>query len=245
MRYGLASRRLSWCVAARGKPGGNPDTVRRTGTGTMQPMGGEAMAAIEGAGLPAAFEPGPPDAGHATAVAAGEQRIDGIVKWFDVTRGFGFMVGSAGEGDVLLHFSVLRDHGRRTLPEGTRVACIAARRERGLQARHVLTIDLSTATGPDADAIARRQQERADPIRMEAEAGPFQPVTIKWFNRLKGYGFVQRADDPTDIFLHMEVVRRAGLDPVEPGQPVLARIANGPKGPMAVMLAPVVAVGVE
>ncbi|HEX8447793.1 MAG TPA: cold shock domain-containing protein [Sphingomonas sp.] len=178
----------------------------------------------------------------AAEIGIGESRIAGVVKWFDVTRGFGFMVGDSGEGDVLLHFSVLRDHGRRTLPEGTRVDCIASRRERGLQARRVLSIDMSCATGPDADAAARRQQERGDPTRLEAQAGPFELVTIKWFNRLKGYGFVVRDGDDSDVFLHMEVVRRAGLDQLLPDQRLQARIAAGPKGPMAVVLAPSTAV---
>ena len=53
----------------------------------------------------------------------------GSVKWFDATRGFGFIVGDNGEGDILLHFSVLRDHNRRTLPEGTRVVCEVVERD--------------------------------------------------------------------------------------------------------------------
>ena len=201
------------------------------------PMGGTMMIGTGGTGCPAlpCADPGiDPD----LLVGIDEARISGLVKWFDVTRGFGFMVGDAGEGDVLLHFSVLRDHGRRTLPEGTWVDCIAARRERGLQARRVLAIDMTTATGPDADMAVRRQQERGDPARLEADAAPFETVTVKWFNRLKGYGFVLRDGDATDVFLHMEVVRRAGLDQLEPGQRVQARIAAGPKGPMAVVVDP-------
>lgn len=203
----------------------------------MQAMAGDSMIATGQAAFPqpAAID-ATQNAQNDDAIGIGESLISGVVKWFDVTRGFGFMVGNAGEGDVLLHFSVLRVHGRRTLPEGTRVTCIAGRRERGLQARRVLAIDLSSATGPDADAALRRQQERGDPARLEAAAGPFEPVTVKWFNRLKGYGFLLRDADDGDVFLHMEVVRRAGLEQLVPDQPLQARIVDGPKGPMAVML---------
>ena len=164
--------------------------------------------------------------------------VAGAVKWFDATRGFGFITGDNGDGDVLIHFSVLRDHGRRTLPEGARIVCEAVRRDRGLQARLVREIDLTTAIGPDADLIERRSADRVDPLDLAEEAGAFEPVDVKWFNQLKGYGFVVRASGGPDIFVHMETVRRAGLAGLEPEQKLMARIAEGRKGPLTVELAP-------
>ncbi len=164
------------------------------------------------------------------------ERIVGIVKWFDATRGFGFLAGDDDRGDVLIHFSVLREHGRRTLPEGARVACEATRRDRGLQARRILAIDLSSATGPDPDVAARRTADRVDPTALVETASDFEPVTVKWFNRLKGYGFLVRDGDSKDIFVHMETLRRAGLSEAAPEDRLFARIAEGRKGPIAVML---------
>lgn len=163
-------------------------------------------------------------------------RVEGRIKWFDATRGFGFLVSDQCEGDVLVHFSVLRDHGRRSLPEGALVECIAERQERGLQARKILSIDLSQVL-PGAARPSMPAAERADRQALSDAAGPFEPVEVKWFNRVKGYGFINRLDDPAgDIFVHMETVRTAGIGDLQPGDRLEARVAEGRKGLTAVEL---------
>ena len=170
--------------------------------------------------------------GGAVSATDSARVYSGVLKWFDMTRGFGFLVADdASVGDILIHFSVLRPHNRRSLPEGARLECLAGLRERGLQATEILSIDLTNAVEP---VQRSRSDSGRDAAGLLDQAGPFEPVTVKWFNRLKGYGFLLRDDDPDDIFVHVETLRRAGFAEVEPGQSLRARMVSGDKGPLAV-----------
>ena len=161
--------------------------------------------------------------------------ITGRVKWFDATRGFGFLVSDDVEGDVLLHFSVLREHGRRSVPEGAIIECVPVRLDRGLQAKKVLSIDLSAAL-PQPARSSIPPSERADRQALAEAAGDYEPVEVKWFNRVRGYGFLKRPDESggEDVFVHMETVRTAHLPELQPGQMLQARIAPSTKGLTAI-----------
>jgi len=179
----------------------------------------------------APYEP-PPD----EAPAVEGMVVRGRVKWFDATRGFGFLVSDDCDGDVLIHFSVLKEHGRRSVPEGAEIECICAAQKRGLQATKIIEIDVSTAL-PSAPRTAIPAADRADREALTDAAGPFVPVEVKWFNRVKGFGFlVEPPGESGDIFVHMETVRRAGLPDLEPGERIEARVAEGRKGLTAVEL---------
>jgi CspA family cold shock protein len=163
--------------------------------------------------------------------------ITGRVKWFDATRGFGFLVSDEVEGDILLHFSVLREHGRRSVPEGAVIECVPVKLDRGLQAKKVLSIDLSSAL-PQEPRSSIPPSERADRKALADAAGEYEPVEVKWFNRVRGYGFLKRPDEVggEDVFVHMETVRIAHLPELQPGQQLEARIAPSAKGLTAVEL---------
>ena len=191
------------------------------------------QSGLDGSPAPSA-RPGDSPAGGSLDSAEG-RRVTGRIKWFDATRGFGFMVSDAVDGDVLVHFSILRDHNRRSLPEGAVVTCDVVRQDRGLQAIRVVAIDLAEAVVAQGPSVS--SEDRSNRTALLDGAGPFEPVEVKWFNRVKGYGFVNRVDSPDqDIFLPMETVRRTGLNDLQPGDTLSARIAEGRKGLTAVDL---------
>jgi CspA family cold shock protein len=183
-------------------------------------------------------EIGPDPMSTADEILPEGQQCTGRVKWFDATRGFGFLISDDCDGDILVHFSVLKEHGRRSLPEGATVECIAAHQDRGFQARKILSIDLSTALPMPARPV-QAAGERADRRALADAAGEYEPVEVKWFNRVKGYGFLNRegeGENGEDIFVHMETVRQSEIIDLQPGQRLEARIAEGRKGLTAVEL---------
>jgi CspA family cold shock protein len=182
-------------------------------------------------------EPEAPEENPTESVEAELAPISGRVKWFDATRGFGFLVSDSAEGDILVHFSVLKEHGRRSLPEGALVDCVPLRLDRGLQEKRVISIDTSDSVVPPRRPAA--SAERPDRSGLAESAGDFETVEVKWFNRAKGYGFLNRPGvDGQDIFVHMETVRNSGLGELQQSEMVEARIAEGRKGLTAVELRP-------
>jgi CspA family cold shock protein len=152
--------------------------------------------------------------------------VSGLVKWFDLSKGYGFIKPAAGpEGDILLHQTCVRQSGFKAAYEGALVVCEAVQGPKGLQARRILSLDNSTAA-PQAASL-RQSRFTAEPT-----GAPFD-ATVKWFNRGKGYGFVSRGAGTPDVFIHMETLRRYGIRELRQGQRVRVRTGDGPKGELA------------
>jgi len=157
--------------------------------------------------------------------------VVGAIKWFDVAKGFGFIVPDDGKPDVLLHVTCLRRDGYQTAYEGARVVCEALNRPGGLQAFRILSMDESTARHP-AQMPAPRTHVTVEPT------SKLERLEVKWFNRIRGFGFLSAGDGAPDVFAHMETLRRFGITELRPGQFVLVRYGNGPKGLMVAEIRP-------
>jgi cold shock protein len=156
--------------------------------------------------------------------------LTGVIKWFDVSKGYGFIVPDNGLPDVLLHVTCLRRDGFQTAYEGARVVCEVLQRPKGLQAFRVLSMDETTAVHPSQ--IPPRTHVTVTPT------SGLERAQVKWFNRLRGFGFLTRGEGSPDIFVHMETLRRYGMTELRPGQTVLVRYGPGPKGLMAAEVRP-------
>lgn len=155
----------------------------------------------------------------------GTVTMKGVVKWFDPTKGYGFLISGNGEGDILIHSSCLRDAGRSTAREGATVECEVVRGPKGLQAQKILNIDETTAAP-------------LTPPQTQTPAGEFERATVKWFNRAKGYGFLTRGEETVDIFVHMETLRKCGMGELQQGQRVQVSYGRGAKGLLAIDVRP-------
>ena len=158
----------------------------------------------------------------------------GLVKWYDAVKGYGFVVPDDGGPDIMVHASCVRAFGKMTLAEGTRVQVLAGHGQRGLNALELLEVE-----EPEIAAPAPGFSEDTRPTEYlgpDVEVGLLVPARVKWFDKQKGFGFVNIFGRTEDVFVHMETVRRCGFQDLASGEGMAVRTFRGPRGLMVAEL---------
>ncbi|MEM7499291.1 MAG: cold shock domain-containing protein [Pseudomonadota bacterium] len=163
------------------------------------------------------------------------------MKWYDAVKGYGFVVPDDGGSDVMVHASCVRNFGVTALNEGARVKVVTTMGARGLHAQELLEIDNSSVSGAVAAPAQPAAPMTAGPrptdfLSPDADLGPLVPARVKWFDKQKGFGFVNVFGNPDDVFVHMEIVRRCGFPDLSSGEGMAVRTFRGPRGLMVAEL---------
>lgn len=155
------------------------------------------------------------------------RRLTGTVKWFDPVKGFGFVLADEGGSDILLHANVLRNFGQSSVADGTPIELEVQQTPRGRQAVEIHRIDPPESDWPTTLA------DLADIDPEVIRAAPLEPARVKWFDKAKGFGFANTFGSDEDVFIHIEVLRLAGMIDLQPGEAVAIRVIEGRRGRMA------------
>ena len=157
-------------------------------------------------------------------------QVQGRVKWFDPTKGFGFIVADEHSADILLHANVLRNFGQGSVADGAVITVRVQQTPRGVQAVEVLAIERP------AGAVLVMSEEVGMGTPEELDALPLEPARVKWFDKEKGFGFANVFGRAEDVFIHVEVLRVSGFADLQPGEAVCLKIMQGKRGRMAVQV---------
>lgn len=158
--------------------------------------------------------------------------IDAIVKWFNPEKGFGFVELTDGSGDVFLHVNALQVAGHDSVEPGAQLRVQVGQGAKGRQVTAVLEVG-EGAPQPSGRAPRSPPGRQARPgARDRGDSAPAIAVsgTVKWFNAVKGFGFVVADDGLKDVFVHNSVVTAAGLPPLIEGQRLAMQVLTTPKG---------------
>ena len=154
----------------------------------------------------------------------GQQRA--TVKWFNSTKGFGFVTLEDGS-DAFCHASALANLPDIELAPGATVYCEVAQGQRGMQVTSVHSVDLSTAEAQPARGPGGPRPQRGP---RDSASGPMGDGHVKFFNEQKGFGFVVPESGGPDVYVHASALRRSGIPTLTPEQRVRFSTRQGMKG---------------
>lgn len=175
------------------------------------------------------------------------QRLSGKVKWFNRSKGFGFIIPNDGSGDVFLPLAVLERAGFNEAPDGASVVFDCVHGAKGRAVANILELDASTASprpprGDRGDRMDRGdrgdrggggfRRDHGGGDHMDEPSGPTESLdgVVKWYDTQRGYGFILPNDGGKDIFVHVTALRRSGIDSLEPGQAVRMMVGQARRG---------------
>ncbi|MBP5855751.1 CspA family cold shock protein [Marivibrio halodurans] len=175
------------------------------------------------------------------------ERVSARVKWYNPTKGFGFVKTETGDPDAFMHASVLPQEVTQDLPTGATVTCDLAQGQKGLMVSTVYDVDLSTADpsfgGGGGGAGGGRPPGGGGFGGGGFGGGPRRPPpgpvsdpfegTVKFFNTAKGFGFIVPDNGGPDVFVSIRTLERCGVPTIDSDQRVRITTRPGDKGPMA------------
>ena len=218
------------------------DKNSRRATHSGPPTGGESAPSSGGyqSGGGSSYQGNSAGSGGGFRQApAGGPPIDATVKWFNAEKGFGFVELGDGTGDAFLHIGVLHNSGKESVPPGAKMKVTVGQGQKGPQVVSVIEVDETTATAPTRSAGAGAggpRGPRAPRVQVDVANATEVSGTVKWFSADKGYGFVATADGAKDVFVHVSVLEKAGIQQVNEQQKVSMRVVETPKGREAVSI---------
>jgi cold shock protein len=160
-------------------------------------------------------------------------RLSGKIKWFNRSKGFGFIVPEDGTSDIFLPLAVLERSGFSEAPDGASVTFEWVQGPKGRAATQVFQLDASTAQPrpPREGGGGGRYRPRDDGYD-GGGGGATESLdgVVKWYDPARGFGFILPNDGGKDIFVHVTALRRSGIDGLEPGQPVRMMVSQARRG---------------
>jgi cold shock protein len=155
--------------------------------------------------------------------------VQAVVKWYNPDKGFGFVQLADGSGDAFLHVSVVERSGHDNVPTGATLEVRAGPGAKGPQVTEILSVDSSTAQ----QELPRRARPERPTYPSADQATVEESGTVKWYNAMKGFGFIASDRGGKDIFVHVSTLERAGITGLTEGQRVAIDVTDGRKGPEA------------